>query len=232
VLSKEPSAFDVYVGDSSAIITGVNGSARFVDSQNIQYDVKPDADSLVADQNSVASSRRFLDSRWDNWNSQMDGEARRAEQNPSPYLPPQLQADSQVLADNGSWQQLNYNGETANYWTPETSRLTGRLLPWALDDLVRRAVMGPLRALRLGDPSSRRLDPLQRALVLAPAHPGAGASYLVSGARRLGQSGQVCRLGSTFRLRTLLRPRYWGPRTVIYDQGLSLETSWCTSMST
>jgi len=118
VLSKEPSAFDVYVGDSSAIITGVNGSARFVDGKNNQYDVKPGADSLVADQNSVASTRRYLDSRWDNWNSQMDGEARRAEQNPSPYLPPQLQSDSQVLADNGSWQQLNYNGETANYWTP------------------------------------------------------------------------------------------------------------------
>jgi hypothetical protein len=118
VLSKEPSAFDVYVGDSSAIITGVNGSARFVDGQNNQYDVKPGADSLVADQNSVASTRRYLDSRWDNWNTQMDGEARRAEQNPSPYLPPQLQSDSQVLADNGSWQQLNYNGETANYWTP------------------------------------------------------------------------------------------------------------------
>jgi hypothetical protein len=120
VLSNQPSAFDVYVGDSSAVVTGINGSARFVDGKNNQYDVKAGADSLVADQNSVASTRRHLDSRWDNWNSQMDGDARRAEQNPSPYLPPQLQADSQVLADNGSWQQLNYNGETANYWTPRT----------------------------------------------------------------------------------------------------------------
>ncbi len=118
VLSNQPSSFDVYVGDSSVIVTGINGSARFVDGKNNQYDVKAGADSLVADQNAVASSRRYLDSRWDAWNSQMNSEAKRAEQNPSPYLPPQLQSDSQVLADNGNWQQLNYNGETANYWTP------------------------------------------------------------------------------------------------------------------
>jgi hypothetical protein len=118
VLSKQPSTFDVYVGDSSAIVTGVNGSARFVDGKNNQYDVKSDADSLLADQNSVASSRRYLDSRWDAWNRQMDGEALKAEQNPSPYLPPQLQSETQVLAENGNWDQLSYNGETANYWTP------------------------------------------------------------------------------------------------------------------
>ena len=118
VLSKQPSTFDVYVGDSSAIVTGVNGSVRFVDGKNNQYDVKSDADSLLADQNSVASSRRYLDSRWDAWNRQMDGEALKAEQNPSPYLPPQLQSETQVLAENGNWDQLSYNGETANYWTP------------------------------------------------------------------------------------------------------------------
>jgi hypothetical protein len=118
VLSKQPSTFDVYVGDSSAIVTGVNGSARFVDGKNNQYDVKSDADSLLADQNSVASSRRYLDSRWDAWNKQMDGEAIKAEQNPSPYLPPQLQSETQVLAENGNWEQLSYNGESANYWSP------------------------------------------------------------------------------------------------------------------
>ena len=118
VLSKQPSSFDVYVGDSSAIVTGINGTARFVDGKNNQYDVKSDADSLLADQNSVASSRRYLDSRWDAWNRQMDGEALKAEENPSPYLPTQLQSETQVLADNGNWEQLNYNGENANYWTP------------------------------------------------------------------------------------------------------------------
>jgi hypothetical protein len=118
VLSKQPSAFDVYVGDSSAIVTGVNGSVRFVDGKNNQYDVKSDADSLQADQGSVASSRRYLDSRWDAWNRQMDGEAIKAEQNPSPYLPPQLQSETQALAESGNWEQLSYNGETANYWSP------------------------------------------------------------------------------------------------------------------
>ena len=118
VLSKQPSTFDVYVGDSSAIVTGVNGSVRFVDGKNNQYDVKPGADSLVADQNSVASTRRYLDSRWDAWNKQMDGEAIKAEQNPSPYLPAQLQSETHVLAENGNWDQLSYGGETANYWTP------------------------------------------------------------------------------------------------------------------
>ena len=118
VLSNQPSTFDVYVGDSSAIITGVNGSARFVDGKNNQYDVKSDADSLLADQGSVASSRRHLDSGWDAWNRQMDGEAAKAELNPSPYLPAQLQSETHVLAENGSWDQLSYGGETANYWTP------------------------------------------------------------------------------------------------------------------
>lgn len=136
VLSNQPSAFDVYVGDSSTIVTGVNGSARFLDGRNNQYDVSAGGDSLVADQNSVASSRRYLDSRWDAWNSQMDAEARSLEQNPSPYLPPQLQTDSQVLANNGRWEQLTYEGETANYWTPNNVSPTwspftvGRWTPW------------------------------------------------------------------------------------------------------
>jgi DNA segregation ATPase FtsK/SpoIIIE-like protein len=29
-----------------------------------------------------------------------------------------LKSETQVLADNGNWEQLSYNGETAHYWTP------------------------------------------------------------------------------------------------------------------
>jgi len=118
VLSKQPSTFDVYVGDSSVAVTALNEAVRFVDAKGNNYDVKPDSDSLLANDSAVVSSRRFLDSRWDSWNNERDNESKLWENNPSPYLPAQLRLETQVLADNGNWEELSYGGETAHYWTP------------------------------------------------------------------------------------------------------------------
>jgi DNA segregation ATPase FtsK/SpoIIIE-like protein len=118
VLSKQPSTFDVYVGDSSVAVTAINEAVRFVDAKGNNYDIKPGSDSLLANDNAVVSSRRFLDSKWDSWNNERDSESKMWENNPSPYLPAQLKSETQVLADNGNWEELSYDGETAHYWTP------------------------------------------------------------------------------------------------------------------
>jgi hypothetical protein len=118
VVSTQPTTFDVYVGDSSVAVTALNQAVRFVDGKGNNYDVKPDSDSLLANDRAVVSSRRFLDPRWDSWNNERDNEWQRSESNPSPYLPPQLRSETQTLADNGNWEQLDYGGETAHYWTP------------------------------------------------------------------------------------------------------------------
>jgi len=220
VLSNQPSTFDVYVGDSSAVVTGLNGSARFVDGQNHQYDVKPGADSLVADQNSVASSRRYLDSRWDTWNNQMDGEAVKAAQNPSPYLPPQLQSESQVLADNGNWAPLSYNGETANYWTPRNvapdwSPFTvGRWTTWYGEQLwVPYERFGWVTHHHGGWIHYNRRwywrPPIRAGWRVAPWYPARVA--WVNHGRYIGWVPLTA-------YETYYGRRYWGPRTVVYNE--------------
>lgn len=102
VLSRQPASVDVTVGPNSAVITALNGAARFVDLEERQYDIKPDANSLLADQNSVVSFRPNRDQKWDDWNNERDNEARSSLENLSPNLPSQLQSESKVLADNGS----------------------------------------------------------------------------------------------------------------------------------
>lgn len=118
VLSKQPGAFDVYVGDSSVAVTAFKQPLQFVDGKGTTYDIKPDAESLLANEKSVVPTQRFLSSSWDSWNNERDKELQVYEVNPSPYLPAQLRSDSKVLADNGAWEQLSYGGETAHYWTP------------------------------------------------------------------------------------------------------------------
>jgi DNA segregation ATPase FtsK/SpoIIIE-like protein len=118
VFSKQPGAFDVYVGDSSVAVTPFKSPLQFVDGKGTQYEVRPDADSLLANEKAVVSTQRFLNSRWDSWNNERDKELQVWEVNPSPYLPEQLKSDSKTLADNGAWEQLSYGGETAHYWTP------------------------------------------------------------------------------------------------------------------
>ena len=118
IFSKQPGAFDVYVGDSSVAVTAFKQPLQFVDGKGTTYDIKPDADSLLANEKAVVSTPRFMSSSWDSWNNERDKELQVYEVNPSPYLPAQLRSDSKVLADNGAWEQLSYNGETGHYWTP------------------------------------------------------------------------------------------------------------------
>jgi DNA segregation ATPase FtsK/SpoIIIE-like protein len=118
VLSNQPGAFDVYVGDSSVAVTALKQPLKFVDGKGTSYDINPDASTLLATDKAVVPSPRFMDSSWDSWNIERDKEIQVATVEPSPYLPTQLQSDSKVLNDNGAWEQLSYNGETAHYWTP------------------------------------------------------------------------------------------------------------------
>ncbi len=118
VLSKQPGTFDVYVGDSSVAVTAFKQPVRFVDRKGTQYEVRPDAKSLLANEKMVVSTSRFVNSSWDTWNNERDQELQVREVNPSPYLPAQLQSESLNLEDNGNWEQISYGGESAHYWTP------------------------------------------------------------------------------------------------------------------
>jgi hypothetical protein len=118
VLSKQPGDFDVYVGDSSLAVTAFKSPLQFVDSKGTQYEVKADADSLLANDKTVVSTQRFLVPQWDSWNNERDKELQVFAAEPSPHLPAQLRSETRTLNDTGDWEQLSQGGETAYYWTP------------------------------------------------------------------------------------------------------------------
>jgi hypothetical protein len=74
VVSKQPGAFDVYVGDSSVAVTAFKAPLQFVDGKGTPYDIRPDGDSLLANEKAVVSTQRFLNARWDSWNNDRDKE--------------------------------------------------------------------------------------------------------------------------------------------------------------
>ncbi len=122
VLADPGSIFDLYVGDQSVEVLALGGRVGYFQQDGgSRYEVTPGGASILADANQVADGEGALDAHWDDWNAsrdsiltkrvQVEGESVRR-------LPPQLEDDSYDLEESGSWERVEYQGESREFWRP------------------------------------------------------------------------------------------------------------------
>ena len=113
---------DLYLEDDSILITTLTGSIDFLHvANNTHYGITAGTLSLKADLNQATTSEEVLDDIWHSWNAERDGlwDERFAEQEESPsYLPENLQYESYALEENGTWENVYYEGSYRNLWRP------------------------------------------------------------------------------------------------------------------
>ena len=113
---------DLYLEDDSILITTLKGSVDFLHvANNTHYGITAGTLSIKADLNQATTSEELLDDSWHSWNAERDGlwDERFAAQEDSPsYLPDNLQYESYALEDNGTWENIYYEGSYRYYWRP------------------------------------------------------------------------------------------------------------------
>jgi len=114
--------FDFYVGENSAEVIAVKGDTIFVHSAtDTQYDVLADGTSILADQNQVSSGEESDDPDWERWNVRRESlwaMKSRTGGRSAEYLPPNLRDQAYDLEENGTWEDVPYDGETRRFWRP------------------------------------------------------------------------------------------------------------------
>jgi hypothetical protein len=121
VLAAGGSSFDLTVGDTSMELVALNGTVSFFQTSGggeTRYDVTAGASSLLADSRDVDSGDGEVDPEWDRWNVLRDAAWRRMAAMRSAYLPESLQPDAYVLEENGSWENVQYEGGNYAFWRP------------------------------------------------------------------------------------------------------------------
>ena len=116
--------FDFYVGENSVEVVALRGKVSFIHSATgARYEVSAGSTSILADRQQVASGEGTVDPDWDRWNARREnfwaartaGRARSAE-----YLPPSLWYDAPALDENGTWENVYYEGQPCWVWLPTT----------------------------------------------------------------------------------------------------------------
>ncbi len=113
---------DLYLEDDSIVITTLKGSVDFLHVANsTHYGITAGRLSLKADLNQASTSEELLDESWHSWNADRDRlwDERFAERGDSPsYLPENLQYESYALEENGTWENVYYEGNYHYFWRP------------------------------------------------------------------------------------------------------------------
>jgi hypothetical protein len=113
---------DLYLENDSILITTLKGSVDFLHlANNTHHGITAGTLSLKADLNQATTSEELLDDSWHSWNAKRDGlwDERFAEQGDSPrYLPENLQYESYALDENGTWENVYYEGSHHYFWRP------------------------------------------------------------------------------------------------------------------
>ena len=122
VVAPARTSFDLYVGDESAEVIGLQGKVEFVHpAGTTKYEVIAGSSSIVANRSQVASGEGMTDASWNGWNTERD---RIWEQRLAPrgetvrYLPEQLKTEAYALEEQGSWESVNYDGGQRQFWRP------------------------------------------------------------------------------------------------------------------
>jgi hypothetical protein len=122
VVAEPGSAFDLYVGDESVEVIGIQGKVDFIhDVDGAKYEVVSGAMSVLADNRQATAGEGKVDTEWDEWNNSRDTllarniETRGESVN---YLPEGIREDSKVLDENGRWEKVYYEGQYRQVWRP------------------------------------------------------------------------------------------------------------------
>ncbi|MGA2403837.1 MAG: DUF6600 domain-containing protein [Syntrophobacteraceae bacterium] len=130
VFAGPDSTFDLYVGDQSVEVLGLNGGVDyFQQGTNAKYEVIPGGASILADATQVADGAGTLDAQWDDWNAGRDTvRSKRVEVRGETikYVPPQLQDEAADLDQSGTWEKVTYQGEVREVWRPTAVEETWR----------------------------------------------------------------------------------------------------------
>ncbi len=122
VVAPARTSFDLYVGDESVEVIGLQGTVEFVHSAGTtKYEVIAGSSSIVANRSQVASGEGMADASWNGWNTERDRiwEQRLAHKSETVrYLPQQLHSEAYVLEEQGSWESVNYDGGQRQFWRP------------------------------------------------------------------------------------------------------------------
>jgi hypothetical protein len=122
VVAPGNTSFDLYVGAASVEVISLRGTVTFVhDAGNAKYEVTAGGASLLADSTRVTSGTGTGNADWSSWNEARDmvWRNRLAEKsNSAKYLPAGLGDQAYALEENGSWDQVYYEGAYRYFWRP------------------------------------------------------------------------------------------------------------------
>jgi hypothetical protein len=122
VIAPAYTTFDLYVGDESVEVIALKGTVDFIHGAgNTKYEVTAGSFSILADNKRVASGKGTALPAWDSWNAIRDDvwRSRLAMTGDSAkYLPSGIRDEAYALEENGSWEQVYYDGAYRNFWRP------------------------------------------------------------------------------------------------------------------
>ena len=122
ITSPPHTIFDLYLEEDALLVTALEGSVDFLHvADNTHYGVTAGISSLKAGFEQATTSEELLDDPWNGWNQSRDEiwEERLAEQgDSSSYLPDSLQHESYALEENGTWENVYYEGSRRSFWRP------------------------------------------------------------------------------------------------------------------
>ena len=122
ITSPPNTTCDLYLEENSLLVTALEGSVDFLHvADNTHYGVTAGVASLKAGFDHAAPSEELLDKPWNTWNQSRDEiwEERLAEEgDSSSYLPEDLQHESYALEENGTWENVYYEGSRRYLWRP------------------------------------------------------------------------------------------------------------------
>ena len=113
---------DLYLEENSLLVTALEGSVDFLHvADNTHYGVTAGLSSLKAGFEQATNTEELIDDPWNAWNQSRDElwEERLSEQgDSSSYLPDNLQYESYALDENGTWENVYYEGRRRYFWRP------------------------------------------------------------------------------------------------------------------
>lgn len=122
IVAQPGTAFDLYVGDQSAEVIGLNGTVDFVlgDGES-RYTVVAGGASIISDGKRAMEGDGTVATDWDEWNLKREDlwtQRIQVKGESVTYLPHSLAGDAYALDQQGRWERVYYQGNYRTFWRP------------------------------------------------------------------------------------------------------------------